>query len=106
MQSLLVKDIKEDLAISVLDRVFAGANRMRVVIAPHPISAVPSSSVPYLDLADALTCPQTTIYNIIKRSKRVKRYASILILRTEAGLRPTLCIFEEAILHIIMKLQP
>lgn len=102
----LTKDVKEDLSIEVFERMFAQKERMRIVIAPHPIHGKASSCVQYLDLSEALTCPPETIYSIISRSERVKRYCSICIMKTEAGVRPTLCVFEEGIIHVIMKLQP
>lgn len=66
------KSIKEEIASKKGD--------MRVVISPHPVQGKPSSAVPYLDLAEALTVPSTTIHNIILRSKRVRKYCSILII--------------------------
>lgn len=102
----LVKGVKEDLSIEVIERMFAQKERTRVVIAPHPIHGKASACVPYLDLSEALTCPPETIYSIVSRSERVKRYCTICIMKTEAGVRPTLCIFEEGVIHIIMKLQP
>ncbi len=101
-----VKGVKEDLSIEVIERMFAKKERTRIVIAPHPVHGTPSSSVPYLDLAEALTCPSKSIHSIILRSPRAKKYCSIFMMKTEAGVRPTLCIFEEGIIHVIMKLQP
>lgn len=102
----LIKGIKEDLSIEVMERMFVQKERMRIVIAPHPVHGKAFASVPYLDLAEALTCPSDTIYAIISRSERVKRYSGIFMMQTPGGVQPTLCIFEEGIIHVIMKLQP
>ena len=101
-----VKGVKEDLSLDVIERAFARNNNLRIVVGAHPVTGKPSSSVPYLDLANALTCPSKTIFSIISRSERVKRYCSIFMMKTEAGLRPTLCLFEEGVLHAVMKLEP
>lgn len=106
MKNVHIKSVKEEIAIEVMERLFAKKVNMRVVIAPHPVHGKPSPCVPYLDLAEALTCPSTTIHNIISRSKRIRKYTGILIMRTPGGLQPLLCIFEEGLLHCIMKLQP
>ncbi|MDG6004980.1 MAG: hypothetical protein E3K29_03940 [Candidatus Brocadia sp.] len=97
----LAKDVKEDMSIEVIERMFAQKERMRIVIAPHSIHGKASSFVPYLDLSEALTCPPETIYSIISRSERVKRYCGIFIMKTPGGIQPTLCISEEGIIHVI-----
>lgn len=102
----LAKGVKEDLSIEVIERMFAQKERTRIVIAPHPIHGKASSCVPYLDLSEALTCPPETIYSIISRSERVKRYCGVFIMKTPGGVQPTLCIFEEGVIHVIMKMQP
>ena len=100
------EQLKEDLSIQVIERMFVQNERMRIVIAPHPVHGKESSCVPYLDLSEALTCPSQTIYTIISRSERIKKYCGIFIMKTPGGVQPTLRVFEEGILHIIMKLQP
>ena len=101
-----LKGIKEEIAVEIIERLFAKKANMRIVIAPHPIHGKALACVPYLDLSEALTVPKDTIYHIISRSKRVRRYCGIYIMSTPGGHQATLCVFEEGILHIIMKLQP
>lgn len=106
MKDFNLKDVKTEIAVEVVERLFAKKSNMRVVISPHPVHGKIASCVPYLDLAEALTVPKDTIYKIILRSKRVRKYCIMDIMSTVSGPKPTLCVFEEAILHIIMKLQP
>lgn len=106
MKNVHVKGVKEEIAIEVVERLFAKKVGMRVVIAPHPVHGKPSACVPYLDLAEALTVSKDTIYHIISRSKRVRKYVGIDIMSTPGGPQSLLCVFEEGVLHIITKLQP
>jgi hypothetical protein len=106
MENVHVKGIKEEIALEVVERIFGKKEGMRVVIAPHPIHGKASAMVPYLDLSESLTVSEKTIWAIISRSKRVRKYCSTCIMQVEVGLRPILCVSEEGLLHIITKLQP
>lgn len=101
-----IKNVKEDLSLDVVERMLDEKKRIRLVVGPHPVHGKPSSFIPYLDLAETLTCPPQTIHSIISRSERVKKYVTIFMMKTVTGLKPTLCVSEEGLLHIIMKLQP
>lgn len=50
------------------------------------IRGKPPSFVPYLDLVDALTVPEKTIFSIISRSSRVKKYCTTFMMKTVTGL--------------------
>lgn len=101
-----MEKVKEDIALQVIERSLATHGNVRVVIAPHPVQGKVCTCVPYLDLAEALTVPKDTIYKIISRSERVRKYCGMYIMSTPGGPQSTLCVFEEGVLHIIMKLQP
>ena len=106
MQTQDNEQFNEQLPVKVVSKLLGGQD-VRVVIAEHPVTKELAPCVPYLDYARAFSYDEPSIFKMIQRSGWLKRYSSSSIMEVEGvGFRPHLCIFEESMLGIFMKLQP
>lgn len=98
---------REQIPVKVVDKILGGDCKVRIALAAHPVTGEIASCVPYLDYARAFTYDESSIFKMVQRTEWLKKHSSTAIMEVEGvGYRPHLCLFEEAMLGVFMKLQP
>jgi|GEM_PF-1166426 hypothetical protein len=101
------KEGADQLPAQVVQRILGGKTDVRIAIAKHPLMGEFAPCVPYRDYAEVFSYDDQSIFKIIQRTKWLKKYSTTSIMEAVDGkMRPQLCIFEEAMLGIFMKLLP
>lgn len=98
---------KEQLPVKVVNRVLNGNGKVRIALANHPVTQEMAACIPYKDYAGAFTYDEESIRQMIKRTSWLNKYSVTCVIQaTDGKYYPMLCIFEESMLGIFMKLQP
>jgi hypothetical protein len=97
----------EYLPVETFFRTLSDQTEVRIIKILHPITGQPVTIMPYLDLAKALSYDKESIRQMIYRTPWVKKHSVTCIIQAADGkYYPTLCLFEEGVVGIFMKLDP
>lgn len=98
---------REFLPSETFFRTLSDQTQMRIVKIISPYTNQPVTAIPYLDFAKALSYDEESIRQMIYRSKWLKNHSITCIIQAVDGkFRAQLCLLEEAVLGIFMKLEP
>lgn len=102
-----MENTKEQLPIKVVDRLLGDACKVRVALAVNPVTGEIAPCVPYKDYSEVFSYDSEAIRKMIQRTEWLQRHSVTVVMEaTDGKYYGTLCMFEEAMLGVFMKLQP